>query len=166
MPPCLLPLVACLALSGCVTSPYGEMVIATAQRGRQEVIAVPRDPACPPTREATLAYWKGLKGSASPSPADMEQLIKTMRQNAEMVRKLPVVGVDPELVEKVQVLIREMKNVAEISQLAHDEYLFSPPEAVRKEFVTSGAMATQACNAVNAMRPVLSQRYGVEFPAE
>jgi hypothetical protein len=163
----LLPLAVCLTLVGCgTTSPYGEMVISAAQRSRQEAIVLPRDPNCPPTCAATLAYWKGLKGGMPTGEDDTEQIRKKFRDYKERVRNLPVVGVDPELVEKVLVLVRELKNLTEISQLAHDEYLFSAPEAIRKEFVTTGAMATQACNAVNAMRPVLSQRYGVEFPAE
>jgi hypothetical protein len=158
---------ACVLLAGCAASRYGEVVVSAVQGSRLEKVSLPRDPANPPSRDATLAYWKGLKGFHSSDNTD--QIRRDFADYADRLRKLPVIGVDPELVEKVLVAAREMKNVADISKFMAEECspFFTPaPEAVKEEFLHSASLLTQAIEAVNALRPVLSQRYGVEFPAE
>jgi hypothetical protein len=158
---------ACVLLSGCAAPRYGEVVVSAVQGSRAEKISLPRDPENPPSRDATLTYWKGLKGLNCGD--DVGQIRRGFAEYVERVRKLPVVGVDPELVEKVLILTREMKNLADISKFASEECspLFAPtPEAVKEEFLHTASLLFQAAEAVRALRPVLSQRYNVEFPAE
>ncbi len=162
----LLALIACLALAGCAAPRNQELYVAAVQRSRADPIHMPRDPATPPTREATLAYWTGrFKAGSLTGAEDADEIGRRLGQSAAALRKLPVLGVDPELVEKTLVVAREMQNTARLSQFIHDE-CWLVPDVVVKELLNTGSLLTQADDAVNAMRPVLSQRYGVEFPAE
>ena len=40
------------------------------------------------------------------------------------------------------------------------------PEELQAEFEKTGALVVQAHEAVKAMRPILTQRYNIEFPAK
>lgn len=165
----LLALAAALALAGCTAWPIGDAYVATVQGSRSQPVQMPQYPASPATCEATLAYWNGLKIASLRGADEPDEIRRRLRKSAEILRKLPVVGVDPELVEKVLVLAREMENTARLSQYMHDECwppLIPVPEPVTKELLNTGSLLTQASDAVAAMRPVLSQQYGVEFPAE
>ena len=117
-------LAVCLSLSlaGCATSRYGDMLVSAASSSRSEPVRLPRDPARPPTGEATLAYWTGLKAASVKGTGDTEEIRDKFRRSARELQKLPVIGVDPELVEKVLVLAREEQNLARLSQFVHDGF--------------------------------------------
>lgn len=161
-------LAACLAVAGCAACRTGEVYVSAVQLSRSDPVRLPRDPARPPNRDATLAYWKGLKAETVKA-GDTDLNRERLGKSAERLDKLPVLEVDPDLVERGIVLAREMRNMAGLVQYLRDECLpplVPVPEPVMRELMNTGACLAHACEAVNAMRPALSQRYGVEFPAE
>ncbi|HWG45367.1 MAG TPA: hypothetical protein VN688_21570 [Gemmataceae bacterium] len=66
-------------------------------------------------------------------------------------------------------MAREWKNISDLTIFRHKECwpMIAPvPEELQAEFEKTGALVVQAHEAVKAMRPILTQRYNIEFPAK
>ena len=112
------------------------------------------------TASATVTYWLGLKAALRPRPIDPGAA-------AETIGHLPTLGVEPELVREGQLVVEQMRAAsASIKSISAFEVFFrvSRPRFVEAEVLLSRA-AIEQCQVVERMRPDLSARFGMEFPA-
>jgi hypothetical protein len=171
--PTIRPLVrgcaVCLVLAGCTISPKEDLGVTAVQANRAENGNLTRDLVSTTNPQPTLSYWKGLTPFLKVATGDeLRREVPKCSQHADAICKLPVMGVDPELVEKALALARELKNAADIGLYLTEDgsaFLRPPSESARREFDQTFQLTVEAGDAVKAMRPVLSQRYQVEFPA-
>jgi hypothetical protein len=156
-----------LMISGCLSA-QSEWVVATIQTDRAASMRLAPDGPVKADRDRTLAYWNALNKIVTKDPRPEVGDFGEGAWWADRIEKLPVVGVDRELVEVSLVLAREMRNVSSLGRCVAEERPLSGwarSRTVKQEVLETARLAAATNLRLNALRPVLSLRYGIEFPA-
>lgn len=108
------------------------------------------------TASATVTYWLGLKAALKPQPIDPSEV-------AQQIDRLPMLGVDPELIQQGQLLVERMRAAGTaIRSLSGFAWLLPLPGTARAERLARDAV--EQCRVIERLRPGLTARYGAEFP--
>lgn len=131
-----------------------------------------------PVIEATASYWMLLKGELSSSVPQGPQAIGFLAAKAERIESLPVLNVDPELVAYSLQLTELMQQVVQVGRRQSDPSFLiesfvrgamgDPFGTARDQLGASKVVqdrGMQLQHRGTQLRAILSQRYGVEFPA-
>lgn len=115
----------------------------------------------------TQLYWQQLNEvmrvrAKSDGLADLSAAV---RQQAEALRNLSVLGVDAELVAATEVLAKAQDRMVEVAQIAgNDPANLKKSAELNRAFRDAGRQTAEAMNRLRAMRGKLAARYSADFP--
>jgi hypothetical protein len=122
----------------------------------------------PPTgdKEHTLEYWGKVREAMrlqTTSP-DMRQVAAVVRQEADMVRQLPVDGVDLDLVVAANAVAQcQEKMLAAASTANYNRALLRADPDLQHAYSEALQQTSAAITRLKALHSKLSARYGVTF---
>lgn len=118
-------------------------------------------------KDHTLEYWNKVREAlrARSSSSDLRQLADIIRNQADTVRRLPSEGVDMDLVVAANAVAQSQEKMLKVADAAgYNLATIRGDQEMKNTYLGAGQQTTSRMEALKALAPTLSARYGANFP--